>query len=73
MKPLKHIDLSELDHNHNHISSLTHGGPVALVEGQQIAGVLLSPAQWQAITKTLEAAQECLAVMDISTTKVNRG
>jgi hypothetical protein len=70
VKPLKHIDLSEMDRNR--ISSLTHGGPVALVEGQQVAGVLLSPAQWQAITQTLEAAQECLAVMEI-TTRANTG
>lgn len=43
---------------------MTHYGPVTLIEEEQIAGVLLSPAQWDAIKRTLRAAQECLAAAD---------
>ncbi|HRW11341.1 MAG TPA: hypothetical protein P5121_39855 [Caldilineaceae bacterium] len=45
---------------------MTHRGPVTLIEEERIAGVLLSPAQWDAIAKTLRAAQECLAAAEAS-------
>ncbi len=60
------VPLSTLNEQQQNLLDLIQHGPVALTSDEQIAGVLLSPAQWTAIAKTLEAAQACLAALDAS-------
>lgn len=66
MTTLQTAHLRELNNHQQFILAMTNRGPVALVEEQSVAGVLVSPAQWEAIAKTLEAAQECLDALDAS-------
>jgi hypothetical protein len=63
-RPLQRAALHDIGERQQELLNLTHRGPVALIEQEQIAGILLSPAQWQAIINTLEAARECLASLD---------
>ena len=57
---------AQLSSQQSDLLAMTHRGPVTLIEEERIAGVLLSPAQWDAIAKTLRAAQECLAAAEAS-------
>lgn len=60
------IPLSVLSADHRNVLAMTNRGPVTLIEEEKIAGILLSPAHWEAIARTLHAAQECLAAAEAS-------
>jgi len=62
----KTIPLSALRVHEHDVLAMTNSGPVTLVVEEKIAGILLSPAQWDVIAKTLRAAQECLAAAEAS-------
>ncbi|MEZ4673855.1 MAG: hypothetical protein R2932_06360 [Caldilineaceae bacterium] len=64
MKTLQTAPLSDMNESQQDLLAMTNTGPVVLLQEDQVAGVLLSPAQWEAITKTLEAVQECLTALD---------
>jgi PHD/YefM family antitoxin component YafN of YafNO toxin-antitoxin module len=66
MKSLHTVPLSAIDNQQQDLLALIQRGPVALTAEEQIAAVLLSPAQWAAIAQTLEAAHACLAALDAS-------
>ena len=67
VKPFQNaVPLSVMNDQQQLFLELIQRGPVALIADEKVAGVLLSPAQWAAITKTLEAAQECLTALDAS-------
>ncbi len=61
---LQRADLHDISERRQQLLTMMSRGPVALIEQEQVAGVLLSPAQWQAIINTLEAARECLTSLD---------
>lgn len=60
------VPLSAINTQQQKLLDLIQCGPVALTANDRIAGVLLSPMQWDAIAKTLEATKACLAVLDAS-------
>lgn len=62
--PLQRVALHDIGERQQELLNLARRGPVALIEQEQVAGVFLSPAQWQAIIATLEAAKECLASLE---------
>lgn len=64
IKPIQQVALHDLIEHQHAVLQMTMAGPVALVAQEQIAGILLSPAQWQAIVTSLEAARECLASLE---------
>lgn len=63
-RPLQRVALHDIGERQQELLNLALRGPVALIDQEQVAGVLLSPAQWQAIITTLEAARECLASLE---------
>lgn len=66
MQTSKTIPLSALHADQHDVLAMTNSGPVTLVEEEKIAGILLSPAHWEVIAKTLRAAQEYLAAAEAS-------
>ncbi len=64
--PLCAMPFGIINDQQQDLVSLTQLGPIALVNEEQVAGILLSPAQWAAITQTLEAAQLCMTALDLS-------
>ena len=64
IKPIQQVALPDLIEHQRAVLQMTMAGPVALVEQEQIAAILLSPAQWQAIVTSLEAARECLVSLE---------
>ncbi|MCB0062540.1 MAG: hypothetical protein KDE19_10515 [Caldilineaceae bacterium] len=71
MSPLQTASLTDMSDCYAALA-MTDQGPVALLEEQRVAGVLVSWNQWNTIVKILEAAQECLATFDALTdTKYN--
>lgn len=63
-RPLQRADLHDISERRQQLLNMTLLGPVALIEQEQVAGVLLSPVQWHAIIATLEAARECLTSLE---------
>lgn len=63
-RPLQRAALHDIGKRQQELLNMALRGPVALIEQEQVAGVLLSPAQWQAIIVTLEAAKESLASLE---------
>ncbi|MCB0063186.1 MAG: hypothetical protein KDE19_13775 [Caldilineaceae bacterium] len=66
MHTSKTIPLSLLSARQGDVLAMTCHGPVTLVAEERIAGILLSPAHWEAIARALQAAQECLAAAEAS-------
>lgn len=64
IKPIQQVPFHALSERRHAVLDMTAHGPVALVEQAQIVGVLLAPAQWQAIITSLEAARECLSSLE---------
>jgi len=60
VKLLQTAPLNEIAESRQNLLTMLQQGPIMLLDEQQVSGVLVSVEQWQAITKTLEAAQECL-------------
>lgn len=60
------IPLSLLGVHQHDVLAMTNRGPVTLVAEEKIAGILLSPAHWEAIARTLHAAREYLDAEEAS-------